>query len=55
MGAEQGSNRRLVQCLQADRRVDIELFGVRTAGDAGIRDAAAAGSGARPASFTGSR
>ena len=54
MGAEQGSNRRLVQCLQADRRVDIELFGVRTAGDAGMRDAAA-GSGARPASFTGSR
>jgi len=54
MGAEQGSNRRLVQCLQADRRVDIELFGVRTAGDAGMRDAAS-GSGARPASFTGSR
>jgi len=30
MGADQGSNRRLVQCLQADRRVEIELFGVRT-------------------------
>jgi OOP family OmpA-OmpF porin len=30
-GNEQGSNRRLVQCLQADRRVEIELFGVRTA------------------------
>ena len=44
----------ILQCLQADRRVDIELFGVRTAGDAGMRDAAA-GSGARPASFTGSR
>jgi len=52
MGAEQGSNRRLVQCLQADRRVDIELFGVRTAGDTGTRGAA--GSGAQPASFTGS-
>ncbi|HLQ39213.1 MAG TPA: OmpA family protein [Planctomycetota bacterium] len=51
MGAEQGSNRRLVQCLQADRRVDIELFGVRTAGDTGTRGAA--GSGAQPASFTG--
>lgn len=32
LGADQGSNRRLVQCLQADRRVEIELFGVRTAG-----------------------
>jgi hypothetical protein len=52
MGAEQGSNRRLVQCLQADRRVDIELFGVRTAGDSGTRGAA--GSGAQPASFSGS-
>ena len=31
LGADQGSNRRLVQCLQADRRVEIELFGVRTA------------------------
>lgn len=55
MGAEQGSNRRLVQCLQADRRVDIELFGVRTAGDAGMRDAASGSGAARPASFTGSR
>lgn len=48
LGADQGSNRRLVQCLQADRRVDIELFGVRNA---------AAGStepSAQPASFTGS-
>ena len=55
MGAEQGANRRLVQCLQADRRVDIELFGVRTAGDAGIGDAASGSGTARPASFTGSR
>jgi OOP family OmpA-OmpF porin len=55
MGAEQGSNRRLVQCLQADRRVDIELFGVRTAGDAGMRDAASGSGAARPAGFTGSR
>ena len=31
LGADQGANRRLVQCLQADRRVEIELFGVRTA------------------------
>ncbi len=31
LGTDQGANRRLVQCLQADRRVEIELFGVRTA------------------------
>jgi len=31
IGVEQSANRRLVQCLQADRRVDIELFGVRPA------------------------
>src|SRR5438067_3698781 len=31
LGADQGANRRLVECLQADRRVEIELFGVRTA------------------------
>jgi OOP family OmpA-OmpF porin len=55
LGAEQGSNRRLVQCLQADRRVDIELFGVRTAGDAGTRDAASGSGAPQPASFTGSR
>ena len=52
MGPEQGSNRRLVQCLQADRRVDIELFGVRTAGS-GV-PAAPVGAAVQPASFTGS-
>jgi OOP family OmpA-OmpF porin len=55
LGAEQGGNRRLVECLQPDRRVEIELFGVRTAGDAGTRDAASGSGAARPASFTGSR
>ena len=55
LGAEQGSNRRLVQCLQADRRVDIELFGVRTAGGSGMGGAASGSGAAQPASFTGSR
>jgi len=31
MGPEQRANRKLVQCLQPDRRVDIEVFGTRTA------------------------
>jgi OOP family OmpA-OmpF porin len=36
MGAEQKRNRKLVECLQPDRRVEIEVFGTRTAaGDAG--------------------
>jgi OOP family OmpA-OmpF porin len=49
LGAEQGSNRRLVQCLQADRRVDIELLGVRTVSQPG----AAPAGGTQPASFSG--
>ena len=49
LGADQGSNRRLVQCLQADRRVDIELFGVRNAATGGTTEPSA-----QPASFTGS-
>jgi OOP family OmpA-OmpF porin len=31
MGPERKSNRKLVNCLQPDRRVDIEVFGTRTA------------------------
>jgi len=43
MGPEQGKNRKLVECLQPDRRVEIEVFGTRTAsGDS----QGAAGSGA---------
>lgn len=29
MGAERASNKKLVQCLQPDRRVEIEVFGTR--------------------------
>ncbi len=31
MGPEKKANRKLVDCLQPDRRVDIEVFGTRTA------------------------
>ena len=31
MGPERRSNRKLVDCLQPDRRVEIEVFGTRTA------------------------
>jgi OOP family OmpA-OmpF porin len=40
MGAERAKNRKLVECLQPDRRVEIEVFGTREAsnqpGSAGI-------------------
>ena len=48
LGADQGSNRRLVQCLQADRRVEIELFGVRTA----TRAADSAAGSTQPTSYS---
>jgi OmpA-OmpF porin, OOP family len=31
LGRERASNKKLVQCLQPDRRVEIEVFGTRTA------------------------
>jgi OOP family OmpA-OmpF porin len=43
MGPERGQNRKLVQCLQPDRRVEIEVFGTREASGTG---ATGAGSGA---------
>jgi OmpA-OmpF porin, OOP family len=49
LGADQGSNRRLVQCLQADRRVEIELFGVRTAAQ---RPADSAAGSTQPTNFS---
>ncbi|HUQ24982.1 MAG TPA: OmpA family protein [Burkholderiales bacterium] len=41
MGPEQRKNRKLVDCLQPDRRVEIEVFGTRTASN----DAGTAGAG----------
>jgi len=42
MGPEQRKNRKLVDCLQPDRRVEIEVFGTRTAaGDSGTSGAGA--------------
>ena len=42
MGPERKSNRKLVDCLQPDRRVEIEVFGTRTAaGDTGTAGAGA--------------
>jgi OmpA-OmpF porin, OOP family len=45
MGAERASNKKLVQCLQPDRRVDIEVFGTRQASGTGSTGATG-GSGA---------
>lgn len=41
MGPEQSKNRKLVECLQPDRRVEIEVFGTRTAAS----DSGTAGAG----------
>ena len=41
MGPEQKKNRKLVECLQPDRRVEIEVFGTRTAAS----DSGTAGAG----------
>jgi OOP family OmpA-OmpF porin len=52
MGPEQRKNRKLVECLQPDRRVEIEVYGTRTAAaDSDQPGAAGAtGTGAGPAS-----
>lgn len=47
MGPEQRTNRKLVQCLQPDRRVEIEVFGTRTASGDSQGGAAGAGATAR--------
>lgn len=43
MGRESGANRRLVQCLQPDRRVEIQLQGMRLATPTGTSPASAGG------------
>ncbi len=50
MGAERGSNKKLVTCLQPDRRVEIEVLGSRqVAGGAPAAGSGASGSPAAPA------
>lgn len=41
MGPERKSNRKLVDCLQPDRRVEIEVYGTRTASSDGASPAGA--------------
>jgi len=43
MGRESGANRRLVECLQPDRRVEIQLQGMRLAVPTGTSPASAGG------------
>jgi len=48
MGPERASNKKLVNCLQPDRRVDIEVFGTReTSATGGTGNAAGAGGTSR--------
>lgn len=45
MGPEQRKNRKLVDCLQPDRRVEIEVFGTRTASSDSTSPAGAGATG----------
>ena len=53
MGPEQRANRKLVQCLQPDRRVEIEVFGTRTAAADSQTGAGATGTGSGSSTGTG--
>jgi OmpA-OmpF porin, OOP family len=53
MGPEQRKNRKLVECLQPDRRVEIEVFGTRTAAADGQPSASGATGGASSSSSSG--
>ena len=46
MGAERASNKKLVNCLQPDRRVEIEVFGTRETSATGSTGAVSGSSGA---------
>ncbi|HEX5476838.1 MAG TPA: OmpA family protein [Burkholderiales bacterium] len=54
MGPEKASNRKLVSCLQPDRRVEIEVLGQRQAASAGAPGAASTGSGTGSSSTSSS-
>ena len=55
MGPERGSNKKLVNCLQPDRRVEIEVFGTREVAAGGEQPAAGAtGQTGSSSSSTGS-
>jgi OOP family OmpA-OmpF porin len=55
MGPERANNRKLVQCLQPDRRVEIEVFGTRQASGTGTTSGAgASGAGTSGGGATGS-
>jgi len=45
MGPEKASNKKLVSCLQPDRRVEIEVFGTRQASGTGTTSGAGASGG----------
>jgi hypothetical protein len=45
MGPEKASNKKLVSCLQPDRRVEIEVFGTRQTSGTGTTSGAGASSG----------
>ena len=53
MGPEKGSNKKLVACLQPDRRVEIEVLGTRTAGGAPTAAGAGPSGTSSPSSGSG--
>ena len=53
MGPEQRSNRKLVQCLQPDRRVEIEVYGTRTAASDSASPSGAGATGTSAGPSTG--